>query len=895
LRVVSSEERVAVVIRPLDNALAVLRLALIPVAAAAASLPVLQAFTKSFPEASRHWLTLAAAGAVVAVGVTLLQTQPIGSRVDRALARIRRRVAMACNHTAGVAHDEGRVACMLTPQILRAPVFPYDEQSVAVSKLTHACGDRPGGFWFIEGDSGSGKTRAALRFVQSLVRDQELFELGSRCYLYDFSESEDKQAELTSQLGGSRLDDAVVLIDNFQLVRPLVLQALTQYLMGQGSRKSERLVVFLARPGDVWNLDHGSDVQLLSAAKAQKCHVELFGPSAEIVARRVAEFDREAARQIEELERGSIASAAQLHFAQVIVRNRAAPPELLAILRLLADQADAREARRLVDVVALVTALSVHRGGFSRRDLHRALRPVARRMARRQRLPHMLRVWTTFRRLHRVGLVPKMETGRTRYVFHEAIAELCVDRLWEVPGFKASFTAVAEPRLRRHVKAGKWFGAWLVAAELGNQELLLRGFDAALSQGAYLRMLRCLERAGKRYRLLETSKLQLGILLNRTGRFIESRSVFGEADLLDALATSEELAAMLSTSRMEATHDAAAEANLSVLVRNPDPFVAIVGEYWQRHMAMHRGEFDAERMLELANEAFELIAGRDGYWSTYSLARMHFDSLRHHYLMGGEPLAAISTPERRRVGAYLSERLATYEALHMLYTKAHVTGHVLLPRRAIFRDLISLEDAKRAGVRPAERDSIESLVKAAQLLYRQTTDEFWQYGDREAQYLQADILNAEMIEQGVALDAFADRLSDYRDFGAANFKLVRSYPHFYTLRWHMLRYYDVHENARSDSAPDLIAAHRHLERVLHFDTEARNRYGVMRGRLLGVLLRAVTQPLSACKRELNQLHPEMLRCRYGFEAKLIAHLLERDGLHPEELRLIFRFYPFVHQ
>jgi hypothetical protein len=895
LRIVSSEERVAVVIRPLDNALAVLRLALVPVAAAVASLPVIQTFTRSFPEASRHWLMLATACAVLVAGVMLLQTQPIGSRVDRALARIRRRVAMACNHTAGVTHDDGRVACMLTPQILRAPVFPYDEQSAAVSKLTHACGgDPPGGFWFIEGDSGSGKTRAALRFVQSLVRDRELFELGSRCYLYDFSESTDKQTELTSQLGGPRLDDAVVLIDNFQLVQPPVLRALTQYLMDQGARKSERLVVFLTRPGDVWNLDHGSDVQLLSTAKAENCHVELFGPSAEIVARRVAELDREAARQIEDLQQGPIASAAQLHFAQTIVHNRAATPELSAILRLLTGQADTREARRLVDVVALVTALSVHRGGFSRRDLRHALSPLTHGLAPRQRPSHVLRVWTTFRRLHKVGFVTKLELGRTRYVFHEAIAELCVDRLWGVPEFKASFAAVACPRLRRHVKAGEWFSAWLVAAELDDQELLLRAFDAALSQGAYLRMLRCLERARKRYELSETSRLQLGILLNRTGRFIKSRAVFRD-DLPQALRTSDELAAMLATSRMEATHDAADEAKLSVLVRHPDRFVAIVGEYWQRHMAMHRGEFDAERMLELANEAFELIAGRDGYWSTYSLARMHFDSLRHHYLMGGEPIAAISTPERRRVGAYLSERLATYEALHMLYTKAHVAGHVLLPQRAIFRASIGVEDAKQAGVRPAERDSIDSLVKTAQLLYRHTTDEFWQYGDREAQYLQADILNAEMIEQGVALDAFADRLSDYRDFGAANFKLVRSYPHFYTLRWHMLRYYDASEDARSDPAADLSAAHRHLERVIHFDTEARNHYGVVRGRLLGVLLRAVKQPLSACERELHQLHPEMLRCRYGFEAKLIAHLLERDGLHPEQLRLIFRFYPFVHQ
>jgi phytoene dehydrogenase-like protein len=145
-----------------------------------------------------------------------------------------------------------------------------------------------------------------------------------------------------------------------------------------------------------------------------------------------------------------------------------------------------------------------------------------------------------------------------------------------------------------------------------------------------------------------------------------------------------------------------------------------------------------------------------------------------------------------------------------------------------------------------------------------------------------------------------DQSRRYRkiEVGEANFKLVRSYPHFYHLRWHMLMYYAAlfeRRGGRTEPETDLTQAKQHLERVIHFDSEAGNDYGVLRARLLALLLRAVTEPLSSCEREMVELKPRMAERGYGFEAKLLGHLIERRGVTPEELRSIFRFYPFVHQ
>src|SRR5207248_5286377 len=120
-------------------------------------------------------------------------------------------------------------------------------------------------------------------------------------------------------------------------------------------------------------------------------------------------------------------------------------------------------------------------------------------------------------------------------------------------------------------------------------------------------------------------------------------------------------------------------------------------------------------------------------------------SLRHHYLEGAAPPSELASARRQAIGRHLRERITTFEALDLLYRKAHLVGHVLLPQLAIFSRAISREDAVIADLDRRDATSVDSLVGAALSLYRRATEEFAQYGAREASYLQAEILNLEMI------------------------------------------------------------------------------------------------------------------------------------------------------
>ena len=872
------------------------RLIVIPALVVAACLPTVNAVATSLG-GSRGVAVSLAALAIGGLSVLVLKSRAIGARVDLALARATRRIAIACNHSDGAARDHNRLACWLTPQVLRAPLFRYDSQYSAVAALTNACIEGASGhYWFVEGGSGTGKTRTALLLVQTLVRDLKLCDVGCRCYFYDCSDSEHVQDQLTRRLCTAQHDGAVVLVDNFQLVRRDVLQSVTKRLLDRTSPIPERLIVFLARPGDAWDHSPGSDVRLVSKAKEADRFLRLTGPPSDWVARCVSEFDPIASQLVRDLEEDDVASAAQLHIAQVIARNRAVAPEILAALRVLGGDTTSPPSRDLIEVLAVASALAMHRGTFAPSDLRRGVLTAGRALAPGSPLRQALRLLSRFRRLYKLGLIPRLQHDGTRYVFHEAIAELLIDRLWDVPEFQLPFTTVGVAELERARSRGAVLAAWYMAVEVGDHPVMEELFDAAASRGAFTPMARCLSRASARFELMDSARLQLAILLDRIGEFDASRAEF--AELGDKLGSSNELAVVLATGRIEANHDERSFAALAGLRNHPDRIVAIIGEYWDLHIAAHHGSFDSRRLLELATEALDLVRERDSHWLTYSLARMQFDSLRHHYLAGETPARAIASPTRRKVDAYLRDRLPTYEPLHTLYTQAYLVGHVLVPRVAIYQEPVTAQDAALADVGLDDIATLPALLSTMRRLYVRARNEFWQYGDREAGYLEAEVLNAEMIQAGADLDALVAPLHNYRRLIlATGFADLASYPHFYFVRWHMLMYYallldtGMHDTRTVDE--HLSGARRHLRQIVELDTAVRNDYGIMRAELVALLLDAVLKPLDQAR--VTALQDRMADRGYAIEAKLLAHLSERDGLSAAELRAIIRYYPFVHQ
>jgi hypothetical protein len=498
------------------------------------------------------------------------------------------------------------------------------------------------------------------------------------------------------------------------------------------------------------------------------------------------------------------------------------------------------------------------------------------------------------RRLSRLGIVPKIHLDGTRYVFHEDIAEQCIDQLTHWPAFNLPFTAAARTMLLRHRAGGHALARWLTAVEIGDEDETRGAFDGALSSGAYAQMERCLHRADARYRIADDIRLQLAILLDRTGHFAESRAEFTD-ELVARIGTAPGLGAILLATRVEASHDDKSVVGLDVMTAHPDRLIALIGKYWDLHIAGHHGRFDAEGLLALAVEALPLVEDRESHWLLYSLARMHFDSLRHHYLAGGLPASEVVRPERRVLSDYLRPRLPIFEPLDALYTKAHLVSHVLLPRAAIFREPVSRDDATLAGVEGVDLSS-NALVLAAQGHYRRARDQFAQYGDREALYTDGDIVNAELMRDDVNLNDALHGVEQYEAFiKGTGFPSLASYPHLGYARWHMRNYYDLltHPPTRDMRVIDdhFDEARRHLRLVKKLDGTARNDYGVLRAEVLLLLVELTRGELQP--RRVAVLRRRAVKGGYGFESRLLDRLAE--GPSVQLVAAATRYYPAVWQ
>ena len=121
--------RVPVVIRPLDRAFTLSRILLVPALVFVGSITAIKGVASI---GSSYGLVVATALAVLYIFT--LQLSPVEQRVDRVFAVARRRVAISCDHNYSNQHRDG-LACHLTAEALRAPVFRYEAQQTAVAAL----------------------------------------------------------------------------------------------------------------------------------------------------------------------------------------------------------------------------------------------------------------------------------------------------------------------------------------------------------------------------------------------------------------------------------------------------------------------------------------------------------------------------------------------------------------------------------------------------------------------------------------------------------------------------------------------------------------------------------------------------------------------------------------
>lgn len=895
-------ERLRLVVPMLDWILEALKFVLLPVAI----LSVGYRFLFHVVTISSELNVFAAYGIfaiAICVGyVLLIQTRPAREVLDTVTTSFRRTIVMSC---AGVPDrlDRTWAMCRLACREFSQPRLSYPDQQIVVEQLIEilrASSDSRSNFSVVLGESGYGKTTIAFMLANALIRHRKLSALADRIFYYDLGEGERTQTAILQHLGGIRHWNAVVILDNFHHADARILRLATRHVLDGPGSSAERFLLFLAQPPKTWKAAKGGEARLLSEAKSRCRLFKLRGVNRQSIReddlrRSVRPFmDR-----IAKLNGERIASIAELQVIQMVETTPADARLAADVISLLEAglHLPTAERSRVTTAIAIAAALSLQRGSFTFRSFARAAYRVCG--GRISALQQTVQLVGVLFRLARLGVMPRTSLPGKLFVFHEALAIAFRRTLVDDPTFEPAFVAAMRWRLAIGPDRQDPTIQWIGACEMLATNEMSTWFEPALLSGGLHIMATHLEPNWQRISGSQAATFQLGLLLDRCGRFADARRYFDALRI--KLGAGDLLLDRLTLAEVEASHGSDSKVRLLEVAAHGHPEDVIAAEYWLLHLRAHQGEFAPQALVRLADVLSarfrpEEIAAK--YSLTYLGSRILFDACRQAYLADAIPTSVLSQISRSNLAGTLQRSYPQYRAMTLLYMKAHVLGHLVLPICAI-QGRSERESVKFLNLDP-QKLTPQVVLDLARVAYQEAKDEFSISGDRESLYLDADLLNLDICDPKSNLDDVQAKLHDYESFiRDSGFSDIASYAHVYWFRWHVAKRIRLLERDQ----PNLEdvdwhdgEARRRIKLAEVCDHASHNNYGQWRCQLFRVLFACLSPgDPDAAVEELHLLRARATKAGYARDAALLGHLLGGDRLSLLRVRQSLLFHPFVHQ
>lgn len=801
-----------------------------------------------------------------------------------------------------------RSVCWIVPSFFKQNWIVHDEQTNAVNSVTQSIELAEFPFFsIIVGPSGSGKTRTISRIVQQLALNNKNQKLSLSFYYYDLSEPQDQQ-KVASQIGCNAHADGVVFIDNFHFAEAKLIWLLTQYFSMH--HLAERYYVLLCQSIDRWRVNPGDHIKLIEIAKEHNRFNELSGLSKD----NAEKFARENSltNHIEKVSRDHkqyVISAAQ---AAVLSSLSSAPIKnsdvRVPLLRLLNSNRSQNEEidQNLIIRLAITLSLSLHRGSFTLKDFIKITWIFSNESNLIQRLYFVSCSLWWLRKMRLLGIFPILTTSSKRYLLHEQMAEEWKDRLTHICEVREVFIMALEKAVDIQINQD-WLQEdtkWLLAVEIKDSKYIEDFSDLALAVTNVNRMIKCIERNWKVFEEPTKCRLQYAILLDKVGRFEDARKI------LDTLSTkfsiTDETYAQIAFAKIEAEHGSESEFLIKQLNASSDPKIKLTSEYWRIHISAHRGAFDPRGLKGLLDGLQALIVqtGKTpGYSEVYLISRIIFDGCRQSYLYGDQVTETVSSFLSHQLIEFLIAFDSQYYALLELYGRAHWLAHELLFRFAILgEDISTIDCPETLSQNILKSNSIAQLAGITRDHYRIAQEKFKAVGGREARYLEADLLNADIVCGDMDSENIERRLERYQSsIEQTGFTELFSYPYFYRMKWNVLLFFESLLEGAIERADhhlnQAVIACQHIER---FDKAHDNQYGLWRSQLFKTLLSIFGGKnkfeIKNIMGELTLLRESATNRDYHRDTILIGWLQKSpEPLSLSAIHRFFKFYPFVHQ
>lgn len=763
----------------------------------------------------------------------------------------------------------------------------------------------------IEGDSGVGKTAAAIVIIDRLMCDSDLSCHARKIYYLDLAVHGERLERLIRQANSNFLRNASLIIDNFHRIPSRCIEGFNELV--QPSRLQCKMVLVLSQPREYITLCPEHAIGPFKLAEREKTAFCISPPEPRgihAVFRQSVHFsgislalntmDIPNASPLRWLAHINLERLYQLAFDDL---DRAV--ESVLLMRM--EDIGRPENRDLLRILAVISALAIHRGAFTVRDLRLCLRTIAQQRFLFSR--EALRLKKYFHRLRRQGLVIEAIGQRRVYVFHQALAEHLKDCLNVFSEFTEAFKAAGEAIMQTRWVSQDPLMSWLYAVELGDDKGTSSGFSQAMFTGAYGTMRRALLRNPP-----DSSKMELtyerAILAERIGDWTEARKGLASASADSEGNRNGWAWATIAAVEAEHAHDSCDRLRGVIRAWDLPSLPKLAARYWLVHMDAHRGIFDIDILWQLADE---LESNKEEFCKTNKFEFVHisrrilFDCARFMYLTGDSDTGKLHDLFQRPLALFLQDNHPCYEAYRQKFFIAHSLHYQYLYEIGLLKKdpAVDKELLRELHLSPFSDINKDRIAVAAIDTYQSAMERFAVFGDKTAEYIRPRLLEVQLTQEDVDLDRIFISITKYTAFiTLAGIADMRPYPHIYLFKYYMRKARKMLTEVNAALNPHghcdaFDTAFRRAEDALREAKAAfeavENYYGTAMCRLFEAILMLFDVDTHEQARSLLiDLSNDAKRMKYR-RIEEVAAIMKSPNLAPHDLYTAIAYFPFVHQ
>lgn len=405
---------------------------------------------------------------------------------------------------------------------------------------------------------------------------------------------------------------------------------------------------------------------------------------------------------------------------------------------------------------------------------------------------------------------------------------------------------------------------------------------------------------------------EIGILCDRCGKLQEARRFY-------SLYLDTEQSADAFYKLVQIDHKSLnkyPEIKMSAL-NSTNLYIRCLSNYWEIHVNMHHGIFEFQKLFCLAcefQEEIETIISEYPYDGLHLLRRLYFDLFRLYFLEG------IFQPEKlklfigsnSKIFRILKSKLEEFEAYYIKFAVGLMLGQDVLFSLAfekkgldlekynfLFENRLEIEHSKTFDYRVIAKETIRIYLKAIEM--------FEKMADKTAIFVKYHMYNIKLLL--IDDDNFSECERFYEDYMAfatrENILEYQAYAETYKLKMSLIQLsspaiIESYGNDQYDELKNTIQ--QKLELAQKYEElaspDSGNQYAQLRLNLYSALFSFFIKEISLQKfeKKIKNIKKMAWEKKYHRELKIIKYIEKYNyKLSPENIRIIFNFYPIVPQ